>query len=277
MFWIQIIIPLTLAFSGLVILYSDSREHKAFIQNSYAHARQQLVEIGERQVDKTRIKERLLEIGKASESAYGEFRYMQLVITAGASLLPFIGYFLMIVDFIQAIGLSVFLGIGAYLIYDRHLSSLVKARRDLIESEFPPIVEMLTLAIAAGETPVSAFARIADRSDSYLSREFALVIQQVRKGRPFHEALDEMSRSLKSPTIRRFIDALVMALVRGAPIVEVLHRHVAEARINQRNLVMDKAGKAETTMMIPIVFLILPISVLFALWPSINQLSFFAS
>ncbi|MFM8448394.1 MAG: hypothetical protein ACKN92_09595, partial [Candidatus Nanopelagicaceae bacterium] len=185
MFWIQIIIPLTLALSGLVILYSDSREHKAFIQNSYAHARQQLVEIGERQADKTLIKERLVEIGKASESAYGEFRYMQLVITAGASLLPFIGYFLMIVDFIQALSLSIFLGIGAYLIYDHHLSSLVKERRDLVESEFPPIVEMLTLAIAAGETPVSAFARIADRSDSYLSREFALVIQQVRKGRPF--------------------------------------------------------------------------------------------
>jgi tight adherence protein C len=136
---------------------------------------------------------------------------------------------------------------------------------------------MLTLAIAGGETPIGAFARIADRSDSYLSKEFAKVVQQVRNGRPFHESLDEMSRSLKSPSIRRFIDALVMALVRGAPIVEVLHRHVAEARINQRNLVMDKAGKAETTMMIPIVFLILPISVLFALWPSINQLSFFAS
>ena len=85
-----------------------------------------------------------------------------------------------------------------------------------------------------------------------------------------------MARNLKSDSIRRFIDALVMAMLRGAPIVEVLHRHVAEARINHRNLVMDKAGKAETTMMIPIVFLILPISVLFALWPSINQLSFFA-
>ena len=277
MFWIQIIIPLTLAISGLTILFSDSRNHNVYIQNLYAHIRKHLVEIGERQVDKTRIKERLEEIGKAKENAYGDFRYAQLVIASAASLLPFIGYFLMVVDFIQALSLSVFLGIGSYLVYDHHLSSLVKERRDLIESEFPPIVEMLTLAIAAGDTPVSAFARIADRSDSYLSKEFASVIQQVRNGRPFHEALDEMSRSLKSPTIRRFIDALVMALVRGAPIVEVLHRHVAEARINQRNLVMDKAGKAETTMMIPIVFLILPISVLFALWPSINQLSFFAS
>ena len=152
----------------------------------------------------------------------------------------------------------------------------MKERRDLIESEFPAIVEMLTSAIAAGETPIGAFARIADRSDCHLAKEFAKVVAQVRIGRPLHEALDEMARKLQSSSIRRFIDALVMALLRGAPIVEVLHRHVAEARINQRNLVMDKAGKAETTMMIPIVFLILPISVLFALWPSINQLSFFA-
>ena len=116
-----------------------------------------------------------------------------------------------------------------------------------------------------------------DEMHQRMAKEFAKVVAQVRIGRPLHEALDEMARKLQSSSIRRFIDALVMALLRGAPIVEVLHRHVAEARINQRNLVMDKAGKAETTMMIPIVFLILPISVLFALWPSINQLSFFAS
>lgn len=277
MFWIQIIIPMALATTGLAMLYSDQRGRREFINNLGSTTRKQLVEFGSKQVDKTEIRSRLEEIGKKSERAYGEFRYMQLMLGAVAALIPFIALFLMVLNLVQAISLSVFLGIGTYMFYDRHLSSLVKARRDLIEAEFPSIIEMLTLAIAAGETPVGAFARIADRSDAFLSKEFAKVIQEVRNGRPFHESLDEMSRSLKSPSIRRFIDALVMALVRGAPIVEVLHRHVAEARINQRNLVMDKAGKAETTMMIPIVFLILPISVLFALWPSINQLSFFAS
>jgi len=277
MFWIQIIIPMALALTGLAMLYSDQRGRREFINNLGSTTRKQLVDFGSKQVDKTEIRSRLEEIGKKSERAYGEFRYMQLMFGAIAALIPFIALFLMVLNLVQALSLSVFLGIGTYMFYDRHLSSLVKERRDLIEAEFPAIVEMLTLAIAAGETPVGAFARIADRSDAYLSKEFAKVIQEVRNGRPFHESLDEMSRSLKSPSIRRFIDALVMALVRGAPIVEVLHRHVAEARINQRNLVMDKAGKAETTMMIPIVFLILPISVLFALWPSINQLSFFAS
>lgn len=282
MFWIQLLIPITLAITGLVLLYADNRSQQAFIRRTYIATREQIIEFSEKQVDKTEIKSRLEEIGKFepesnTQNAYGDFRYKQLIASAFAGLIPFVLHFLMIFNLMQALSLSVFMGIGSYLMYDRHLSTLVKARRDAIESEFPSIVEMLTLAIAGGETPIGAFARIADRSDSYLSKEFAKVVQQVRNGRPFHESLDEMSRSLKSPSIRRFIDALVMALVRGAPIVEVLHRHVAEARINQRNLVMDKAGKAETTMMIPIVFLILPISVLFALWPSINQLSFFAN
>ncbi|MEY3728638.1 MAG: hypothetical protein RL315_253 [Actinomycetota bacterium] len=277
MFWIQVVAPITLALTGFAMLYSDNRNNQAFFKKTYANARVQLIEVVKKQSDKSEVLLRLDEIGQASNEAYGEFRYRQLIVACGAALLPFFALFLMLINLLQAISFSLFMGIGAYLIYDRHLSSLVKARRTIIESEFPAVVEMLTLAIAAGETPISAFARIADRSDAYLAEEFAKVVQQVRLGRPFHEALDEMGRDLKSASIRRFIDALVMALVRGAPIVEVLHRHVAEARINQRNLVMDKAGKAETSMMIPIVFLILPISVLFALWPSINQLSFFAS
>jgi tight adherence protein C len=277
MFWIQVVAPITLALTGFAMLYSDNRNNQAFFKKTYANVRVQLIEVVKKQSDKSEVLLRLDEIGQASNEAYGEFRYRQLIVACGAALLPFFALFLMLINLLQAISFSLFMGIGAYLIYDRHLSSLVKARRTIIESEFPAVVEMLTLAIAAGETPISAFARIADRSDAYLAEEFAKVVQQVRLGRPFHEALDEMGRNLKSASIRRFIDALVMALVRGAPIVEVLHRHVAEARINQRNLVMDKAGKAETSMMIPIVFLILPISVLFALWPSINQLSFFAS
>ena len=40
---------------------------------------------------------------------------------------------------------------------------------------------------------------------------------------------------------------------------------------------MDKAGKAETSMMVPVVFLILPISILFALWPSVTHLNLFAA
>jgi len=42
-------------------------------------------------------------------------------------------------------------------------------------------------------------------------------------------------------------------------------------------IIMNAAGKAEISMMIPVVFLILPISILFALWPSLTNLNLFAS
>jgi tight adherence protein C len=277
MFLLQILLPISMAIIGILILYLDNQESRIGLTNFLENRKVKIREIAGNQKDKSQITERLNELGELGRDSYHEFRYRQALVGSAFGVLPFLLNFLLILNLFQAICLSIFTGIGSYLAYDKHLNTRVKQRRELIEAEFPSIIEMLTLAIAAGETPIGAIARIADRSDSFLAKEFAVVVQQVRRGKPFHEALDEMSRNLKSPTIRRFIDALVMALVRGAPIVEVLHRHVAEARINQRNLVMDKAGKAETTMMIPIVFLILPISVLFALWPSINQLSFFAS
>ena len=77
--------------------------------------------------------------------------------------------------------------------------------------------------------------------------------------------------------IRRFVDAVITATLRGAPLIEVLSRHAVEAGGNQRNRVLSAAGKAEISMMIPVVFLILPISILFALWPSLANLNLFAS
>ena len=136
---------------------------------------------------------------------------------------------------------------------------------------------MLTLAIAAGETPMSAILRIAESADGELSKEFAVVVMAVRAGEPLHLSLDAMGRRIKSIMIRRFIDAIITATLRGAPLIEVLSRHAVEARANQRNIIMAAAGKAEISMMIPVVFLILPISILFALWPSLTNMNLFAS
>jgi tight adherence protein C len=293
MIWIQIFLPLFIATSGALLLLADSYNKQVFIgnqslttlrvnnlrkfENAYGRLASEIQNRLDVRSDRHNVRGRLEEIGKLEENAYGNFKYQQILFSTLISLLPFFGLFAMSLNFLPTLIFSFTLWLCSFFAIDQYLSAKVKQHRFQIEAEFPAIIEMLTLAIGAGETPLNAFARMSERSSCLLTKEFSKVVSQVRSGRPFHEALDEMAKSLKSDSIRRFIDALIMAMLRGAPIVEVLHRHVAEARINHRNLVMDKAGKAETTMMIPIVFLILPISVLFALWPSINQLSFFAS
>lgn len=289
---LQVLIPTLIAALGVILLLVDSYNKRFYfgnksvaqiksenvgqVQKHYKEIQFRAIRRLEKRDDKREVRKRLAEIDADGIDAFGQFKFNQIALVSAASLLPFAALYLIRINLISAIVLSIILSIATYFATDQYLSNKVKDFRFAIEAEFPAIIEMLTLAIGAGETPVNAFARVSERSESKLAREFSKVVNEVKAGRAFHESLDAMSRSLKSDSVRRFIDALVLAMVRGAPIVEVLHRHVAEARLNQRNLVMDKAGKAETTMMIPIVFLILPISVLFALWPSINQLSFFA-
>jgi tight adherence protein C len=227
--------------------------------------------------DTTQLRIRLEELGKATDLDYEQFRIKQYGYSAGSGAIAFALITTLSANLILSILATVLAGASVYLLFDRQLTQDVKKRRELIEAEFPAIVELLTLAIAAGETPLSAMLRIANSADGALAKEFQIVVAGVRSGQPLHESLDAMGRRVKPVMIRRFVDALVTATLRGAPLVEVLSRHAVEARGNQRNRIMGAAGKAEISMMIPVVFLILPISILFALWPSLTNLNMFAA
>jgi len=143
-----------------------------------------------------------------------------------------------------------------------------KRGRVEIEREFPLVVELFAILLAGNQSPATALAYISNRA----SGEFALVlraaIQEVRSGSNFSAALDILSERIKSPMVRRFSDSLTIALERGSPLLEVVNRQVEEVRQEQKSRLLESAGKAEIALMIPVVFLILPVSVLFALWPS---------
>jgi tight adherence protein C len=213
--------------------------------------------------DRSQLRVRLEEVGRGNQNEYEIFRIRQYGYSAGTVAIGLVVFTLISQSSSFVIPASVCLGALMFVAIDKELSKSVKKRREMIEAEFPAIIEMLTLAIAAGETPMSAMLRIANSSDSHLAKEFQIVVAEVRTGVPLNVTLD--------------VDALVTATLRGAPIVEVLSRHAVDARGNQRNRVMAAAGKAEISMMIPVVFLILPISIMFALWPSLTNLNMFAS
>lgn len=226
--------------------------------------------------DKRGVHLRLEELGKRSELDYQNFRIRQIGFCAASATLVMALLIISSHSIFTSAFLAMLTSLMLLVLIDRELTSQVKKRRQRIEAEFPAIVEMLTLAIGAGETPTSAILRIAESAEGELSDEFATVIKAVRSGEPLHLTLDAMGRRVKSVMIRRFIDAIVTATLRGAPLIEVLSRHAVEARANQRNIIMNAASKAEISMMIPVVFFILPISILFALWPSLTNLNLFA-
>jgi tight adherence protein C len=183
---------------------------------------------------------------------------------------------LLFLDLGRALLLSFVIGISTFLFLDFALTRDVKKQRELIDLEFPAIMELLTLAIGAGQAPLSAVRYVTERSAGELHNQLLHVISEVRSGHSLQSALDRFGARTNSPLVRQFVDATVSALIRGTPLAEVLQRQVIEVRNLYHRHVLERAGKAEISMMVPIVFLILPVSILFALWPSLSHLNLIA-
>ena len=226
--------------------------------------------------DRTSTSSRLSEIGFDKTIDFEKFRTNQILYSAFIGIICLISSILFGTSPIGALIFAMFISYLIFVAIDRNLTQKVKKQRLMIDSEFPAVVEMFSLALSAGETPLVAMERISKSARGSLAREFSSVVTQVKSGKAFHLALDEMGRGIESLLIRRFIDSLIIATLRGAPLTDVLQRHAQEAREAQRNRVMGAAAKAEISMMVPVVFLILPISILFALWPSLANLNLIA-
>jgi len=270
---LAIAVPLLLSMSSayFLLLDEDINQSTRFISKRKDKA----TALFPKMRDHESVQHRLQELGKNKVQDLNHFRFTQIAIVMCSTFGAYVFLSLSGKSLFLSTLIAFFVGISGYVMADRALTKKIAKNRTLLESEFPAIVEMLTLCMAAGETPLGAMSRVSQRSSGLLSAEFSLVIQSVTSGIPFQFALDEMGRRVKSTHIRRFVDALITAMLRGAPLVDVLQSHARNAREAERNRVLSAAGKSEVSMMIPVVFLILPISILFALWPSLSNLNLF--
>ena len=79
---------------------------------------------------------------------------------------------------------------------------------------------------------------------------------------------------LKTPEGKTLRPDGVIAVERGTPLADVLRAQAQDVREEGRRNLMEKGGKKEIGMMIPVVFLVLPITVLFAVFPGFDFLNF---
>ena len=61
-----------------------------------------------------------------------------------------------------------------------------------------------------------------------------------------------------------------MAIERGTPLAEVLRAQAQDVRDNAKRDLMEVAGKKEIAMLAPVVFFILPLTVIFAVFPGLS-------
>jgi len=150
---------------------------------------------------------------------------------------------------------------------DNQLTSRVRAREEQLRAEFPVVADLLALAVAAGESPVAGLERIMRVCNGHLSHELGQVLADIRTGTPMASAFDRLAARTGVSSIARFAEGLAIAVERGTPLVDVLHAQAADVRESGRRELMEVGGRKEVAMMIPVVFLILPVTVVFAFFP----------
>jgi tight adherence protein C len=156
---------------------------------------------------------------------------------------------------------------------DRALSNEVSKRRERMAGEFPTIVELLALAVSAGEGVAAALERVGERGHGELAHEFRRCLADVRAGAPLLDAARTMADRVDVTELRRFVESLTVALERGTPLADVMRAQAADAREASRRALIESGGRKEISMMVPVVFLVLPVSVVFALFPGFYGLS----
>ncbi|GAD33166.1 Flp pilus assembly protein TadC [Microbacterium sp. TS-1] len=165
----------------------------------------------------------------------------------------------------------VFAGAGTLAAHTM-LAQAAEKRMRQVREEVPTVLEFLALCLSAGESLNDALRRVSDVGAGELTRHLRAAVLSASTGSTLIDALRDMARSLDVASIDRAVDQLVGAIERGAPLAQVLQTQAADAREDAKRVLIEQAGRKEILMLLPLVFLVLPLSVLFAVFPGIVML-----
>lgn len=222
----------------------------------------------------TSIRRRLDRLG--SDLTVEHFRAEQVIYSAAGLVAGLAGGLLLAAaKGLAAPVIAVLMALGAAcgaMWRDHLLSRAVARREDAMTAEFPTVAELLALAVAAGEGPAGAIDRITRSCGGELSRELARALADTSNGVSLIAALDAVASRTGLSSVSRFVEGVTIALERGTPLAGVLRAQAADVRETARRDLMESSGRKEVGMLVPVVIFVLPITVVFAIFPSLAVL-----
>ena len=225
------------------------------------------------------VEKRLTAVG--GRVSVEDFRSEQLVwggIGGGLALVVgLLGVFAAHVNPVTVVILVALGAVAGVFARDWWLSRTAAGRDAEMLAEFPVIAEMLALAVTAGEGPIGAIDRVTRLARGHLVEQLRDALADTHSGTPFLAAITSLRDRTRLDPLARFLDGMAVAIERGTPLADVLRAQAADVRaLSQRHL-LESGGKKEIGMMVPVVFVVLPITVVFALYPGLVIISAAAS
>jgi tight adherence protein C len=168
-----------------------------------------------------------------------------------------------------ALGAGFAFAVGGVWWRDHALTRAIERRRATMTAEFPTFVDMVCLAVTAGESLRGALDLVTHAAAGELAREVRGVLREARTGIALIDALERRARVLGLPPFERLVGSIAASQERGIPLADSLRAMAFDVREADKRAVIEAAGRKQVSMLVPVVGLILPVAIAFAFFPGL--------
>ncbi len=106
-----------------------------------------------------------------------------------------------------------------------------------------------------------------------VAEELKVFLKNVALGESISSELAALCERKPTAAMKEFVNKISISIARGTPLVESFEALSESLRVRRAFELLKRAGVNETKMLIPLVALVLPTTVLFALYPSVRFLN----
>ncbi len=146
------------------------------------------------------------------------------------------------------------------------------AKNDELLFEIPQHLELMAASLAAGQSFLQVLTAQAHSAHGKFASHLRRLEKRLKYGASLEAALRALAYESGSDSVTEFANKVELSLIRGTPLAEQIALLAEATRTKLRIQMLRKAGKNELLMLIPLVFLILPVTICFAVFPSLQLL-----
>jgi tight adherence protein C len=146
-------------------------------------------------------------------------------------------------------------------------------RRSAVSDELPAVLDLLVLCVSTGLTIPHALERIAVSGRGILPDECRRITAEIALGVSVSDALHASEVRVGHAGWSRLVEHLDIARRHGTPLIDIIRSLAADEQQSAGQRLLESASARETLMMLPLVFLILPVTVIMAIFPGVTALT----
>lgn len=204
------------------------------------------------------LERKIIMAGKPNNWGVKNWLGLQAFLIMGLPLLILIIFIQFRIDLKNLILIAVATAVIGVLFPNMTLNSKIRKRQSEVMKSLPDIMDLLTVSVEAGLTFDSALSKVVEKMPGALTKEFEIVLQEIKVGKSKKDALYQMTDRVGVQDLRSFVSAVIQADQLGVSLGRVLRIQSEQIRQNRKQRISEKAMKAPIKMLIPMVVFIFP-------------------